>query len=213
LIRAFQALQPAGWKLVLVGGDDSQNFKAQLLGLASGNSNILFTGQLLGAHLAEIMRGAGVCVLPSNVEGLPMSMLEAMAEGVPIVASNIPPHQQLLSHDRGVLFRRGSLDSCIETIDWAIGNRQELEAIAKRAELYVHANYNWEQITTRLLDVYEAMLKQSKVSAKRVTPANTNQSDFATLTEVGKNFPSTDGDDDCERSKITPLSEVNVPYF
>ncbi len=165
LIRAFQTLQPLGWKLALVGGDDCPEFKAELLGLAADNPNILFTGQLLSDRLAEIVRGAGACVLPSDLEGLPMAMMEAMAEGVPVIASNIPPHQQLVGHNRGVLFHQGDVDSCVQKLSWAIEHPQKLKRLARRAKTYIQTNYDWDQITNRFLDLYAATLDRTQRSS------------------------------------------------
>lgn len=162
VVKAFQALQLTGWKLIMVGSDTSSSYKAQLLELADNNPDILFAGELLGSRLAEIVRGAGLCVLPSDVEGLPMVMLEAMAEGIPIVASDIPPHRHLLDNNRGVLFRRGDLSSCIEKIEWAICNTQEIKQMADHARSHVRSNYNWEQITATFLNLYQDVLAQPR---------------------------------------------------
>ncbi|HEY9301949.1 MAG TPA: glycosyltransferase family 4 protein, partial [Phormidium sp.] len=113
LVKAFQKLQPQGWKLALVGAtSDTADYSAKLVKMAENNKNILFPGQLKGPHLAEIIRGAGLFVLPSKLEGLPLAMLEAMQEGIPIVASNIPVHQQLTSEQRGIVFPVEDLESC-----------------------------------------------------------------------------------------------------
>jgi glycosyltransferase involved in cell wall biosynthesis len=184
LIQAFQSLQPQGWKLVLVGGDDAPEFKSRLLSLAGDNPNIVFTGQLLRDRLAEIVRGAGMCVMPSKIEGLPMAMLEAMAEGVPIIASDIPPHQQLLGGNRGVLFRRGDLEGCIQKLDWAISHTEALKPIAERARSYVKSTFNWDQITTRFLDLYEAAIYQPQTSVKESVSIRTNLGGSAMLDEV-----------------------------
>lgn len=101
LIEAFQRLRPQGWKLALVGDrSDTNAFTAQLLKIANSSPNIVFTGELQGSQLAELMRGAGLFVLPSEVEGLPLALLEAMQEGIPAVVSNIPVHQQMMGIDR-----------------------------------------------------------------------------------------------------------------
>ena len=103
LIKAFQTLQPDGWKLVLVGGSsDTAVFTKKLVEMAANSTEVVFTGELYGAYLAEILRGAGLFVLPSEMEGLPLSMLEAMQECVPVLASDIPVHQQLTAGERGV---------------------------------------------------------------------------------------------------------------
>lgn len=121
LVDAFSALKPAGWKLVLAGGvSDTKSFTSNLLEKVANNRDIVFAGELRGTRLWEIVRGAGLFVLPSDLEGLPLAMLEAMQEGIPVLASDIPPHQQLINGGRGMLFECGNLDSCINSLDWAI---------------------------------------------------------------------------------------------
>jgi glycosyltransferase involved in cell wall biosynthesis len=160
LIQAFQQLQPAGWKLVLVGGCDDESFKLRLQDYATANPHIRFSGELSGDRLAEMMRGAGLCVLPSNLEGLPMAMLEAMAEGIPIVASDIPPHRQLLNDHRGLMFRKGDVSSCIEVIRSALEHPERCRAMADRAQLYVQSHYNWDRITAKCVELYCSVQKQ-----------------------------------------------------
>jgi glycosyltransferase involved in cell wall biosynthesis len=161
LIKAFQSLENSGWKLVLAGGNsDAASFVSYLAEMASTNSSIIFTGQILGKYLAEIVRGSGLFALPSNLEGLPLSMLEAMQEGVPIIASNISPHQQLLkanseSEDRGILFESGNLDDLVRQIKWAVAHPDAMVNIAERAKNYVRANYDWDNITESTLKLYE----------------------------------------------------------
>jgi glycosyltransferase involved in cell wall biosynthesis len=158
LLKAFQMLRLNGWKLVFVGGNsDTPAFKTKLIHSAAKDPNVLFAGELRGSQLAEIVRGAGLFVLPSNLEGLPLAMLEAMAEGIPVLASDILPHRQLLDHDRGLLFQVGSVDSCAASLEWAIQHPQEMKEMAERARRYVRLNFTWEQITTANLGVYESL--------------------------------------------------------
>ena len=154
LFEAFNNLQPAGWKLVFVGGgSDTEEFSTKLQHHAAGQSNIVFTGQLSGAYLAEIVRGSGLFALPSDLEGLPLAMLEAMREGVPVLASDIPVHKQLLGDERGVLFKAGDLDSCIEALDWSINNPSALSKMALASKLHIQQNYDWDTITSDTLSL------------------------------------------------------------
>jgi glycosyltransferase involved in cell wall biosynthesis len=155
LIRAFQALKPPGWKLVLVGGtSDTSDYTAKLTKIADNHPNIVLTGELGKPPLAQLLRQAGLFVLPSELEGLPLALLEAMHEGVPALASNIPIHQQLLASERGLLFPVGELDSCVRSLDWAVGHPQELAAMAQNAQAYVRRDFNWDKIARETLRVY-----------------------------------------------------------
>ena len=155
-IEAFEILQPMGWKLVLVGGNsDTTTYTQQLSQMAGSNSNIVFTGELLGSCLAEIMRGSGLFILPSNVEGLPLAMLEAMNEGIPVLASDIPPHKQLIGEeDAGLLFESGNVEFCARQLAWAIDHPDAMKKMAVAARLNIRGNYNWSNIVAETLEVY-----------------------------------------------------------
>lgn len=177
LIRAFQQLQPQGWKLVLVGGNsDTTTYTKQLSDLAAENPNIIFTGEVRGSRLAEIVRGSGLFVLPSTVEGLPLAMLEGMREGIPVLASDIPPHQQLVRKDCGLLFQCNDLESCRQQLAWAIHQPEEMRKMAQNAQRNVLTNYNWDHITAETLKVYNSVLEsQSKANLREKLPVD----DFA----------------------------------
>ncbi|NES23470.1 MAG: glycosyltransferase family 4 protein [Symploca sp. SIO3E6] len=158
LLRAFNQLKPEGWKLVIAGGaSDAPKYMPVLQRLASENKNVLLVGELHGSRLAEIVRGSGLFVLPSDLEGLPLVMLEAMLEGIPVLGSNIPPHQQLLSDGRGLMFKAGDLDSCVQGLEEAISQPVELAQRAKEAQMYVEEHYNWEKITAENLKLYKKL--------------------------------------------------------
>jgi glycosyltransferase involved in cell wall biosynthesis len=167
LVDAFSQLKPTGWKLVLAGGvSDTKSFTSQLLGKIAKNRDIVFAGELEGERLAEIMRGAGLFALPSDLEGLPLAMLEAMREGVAVLASDIPPHQQLVGDDRGVLFTAGNLESCRQNLEWAIQNPQMLAEMAKKGQKHVQLNYSWESITFKTLQLYKGLLASPQPEKK-----------------------------------------------
>jgi len=162
LIKAFQAIEASDWKLVLVGGtSDTSEYTSQLIEMVEKSKNIVFTGELKGARLAEVIRGSGLFVLPSELEGLPLAMLEAMQEGVPVLASDIPVHKQLVGKERGILFPVGDVKSCVSCLDWAIHHTHELAAMAKNAQEYVQTYYNWDDITTRTLNLYTTLSTQT----------------------------------------------------
>jgi glycosyltransferase involved in cell wall biosynthesis len=155
LIRAFKQLQPEGWKLVLAGGiSDTAKYTAELLKMSQTCDRIIFTNEIKGSILAEIVRGAGLFVLPSDLEGLPLVMLEAMKEGIPVLASNIPPHQQLLGQDRGLLFEAGRVDSLVTNLARALAQPSELQLMAKKAQKYVKTYYSWDKIVYDHLNLY-----------------------------------------------------------
>lgn len=154
LLEAFSRLQPVGWKLVFVGGgSDTEEFSTNLQRRAAGQANVVFTGQLKGKFLAEIVRGSGLFALPSDLEGLPLAMLEAMREGVPVLASDIPVHQQLLGRERGVLFKAGDLESCIKALNWSINHPDSLTKMAHAAQKHIQRHYDWDGITTETLNL------------------------------------------------------------
>jgi glycosyltransferase involved in cell wall biosynthesis len=158
LIQAFKKLQPQGWKLVLVGGaSDTISYASTLLRMKGDSEDIVFTGKLQGSELAEVMRGSGLFVLPSSLEGMPLALLEAMQEGIPVITSDIPPLKSLIGQERGLLFEEGNLTSLMQALQWATQYPEVMTKMARNAQNYVKQHHTWEVITEAHLNLYELL--------------------------------------------------------
>jgi glycosyltransferase involved in cell wall biosynthesis len=168
LIEVFQKLQPRNWKLVLAG-NISYSFQhtINLLQIAQQQNNIIFTGEINGHFLAELMRGAGIFVEPSEGNNLSSSvgMLEAMREGIPIVASDTITNRKLIGRDRGLLFKAGQFDSLLIQLEYAMSRPNLLLAMAKKAQTYIAVNHNWDKVIYKNLFLYLQLT--TKIPARR----------------------------------------------
>lgn len=162
LIQVFKKLSPPDWKLLLVGNASHTNgYVNQLRALADGNPDIHFVGELIGKRLAEIVRGAGLFVLPSTIEGLPLALLEAMKENIPVIASSIPVHQEIVGIERGLLFEEGDFDALFTALDWAIKNPDSMAQKTFKAQQYIQYHHNWDYIARDWLSLYKSLLSTS----------------------------------------------------
>lgn len=169
LIKAFQKLKPEGWKLVLTGGtSNTSKYVEELRQLSANNSDIIFTGELTGTSLAQVVRNAGLFVLPSDLEGLPLVMLEAMQEEIPVLASDIPPHKQLVGKDKGFLFQAGNLDSIVSSLKFALLEESTRVEMAKRAKEHLVSIYNWDKIAVQNLNVYSQLVSGAIVESHKM---------------------------------------------
>lgn len=96
LIEAFKRLD-TDKKLVICGDtSDTDEYVARLKSMASGCENIIFTGFVSGGTLGQIYSNAYAVCLPSNLEGMSISLLEAMSYGNAVVCSDIPENHRRL---------------------------------------------------------------------------------------------------------------------
>ncbi|MGH9309516.1 MAG: glycosyltransferase [Vicinamibacterales bacterium] len=97
--------------------------------------------------VAARLAGAAVCVLPSRSEGLPNALLEAMAAGVPIVATSVGGTPEIVDHSRtGVLVRPGDAAALAAAITAVLADPAAAATMAVAARAYVEANHGWPQI-------------------------------------------------------------------
>ena len=111
--------------------------------------------------------------LAQQTHQLPLALLEAMNEGVPVLTSNIPVHQRLVGSDRGQLFRVNDLNHCVNQLEWCLDNISEMKDRAEQAQQYIHTNHSWDKITDMLLDLYDKRALQAPVPA----PASSRDSE------------------------------------
>ena len=146
--------------LVIVGGPTEGTAYADRLRAATAAGPVVFTGDRFGAELAELYSSAGVFVLPSAAEGLSMSLLEAMAYGVPCIASDIPGNRELLDDGAlGALVPVGDVDGLAAAIAAALAmDSGERAILAGRLRAEVARSYDWESVADRTLEVYRRVM-------------------------------------------------------
>ena len=153
LIRAFQTLNTDS-KLVIVGdGAYTDDYVAQLIKLSQNDSRIIFTGERLGNDLAQLFRGARLFVQPSESEGLSITLLEAMAYGVPVLVSDIPANLEAIG-DYGWSFRSGDVYELAAKLKECLDNPDRTSQFVEAAQRRIKAEYNWHDITNRTLQIY-----------------------------------------------------------
>lgn len=153
LIEAFKALD-TNKRLVIAGGSsDTSAYEKELRAAARGDSRIVFTGFVTGEPLAELYSNCYAYVLPSDVEGMPMSLLEAMAYGRCCVTSDIPECADVLAGN-GVTFEKGGADSLRAALRDLLADAGRADALGTAAKAHVEKTYNWDSVIERTLAVY-----------------------------------------------------------
>lgn len=154
LIEAFKGLD-TDKRLVIAGGcSDTSEFEMSLREAAAGDSRILFTGFVSGELLEELYSNCFAYVLPSDVEGMPMSLLEAMACGRCCVTSDIPECADVVAGN-GMAFEKGSAASLRSVLRGLLADSDHAAALGAAARAHVDKTYNWDSVVDRTLAVYE----------------------------------------------------------
>jgi glycosyltransferase involved in cell wall biosynthesis len=159
LIDAYQQLD-TNIKLVVAGDAQHEDaYKALLQSKAAGNKNIIFPGFVQGNLLEELFSNAIIYVLPSEIEGLPISLLEAMSYGCCCVVSDIPENREALG-DCGFTFKNKDVLDLKRRLEDLIGNKKILESKKKSARQRVMDNYTWDSIARDFENLYAEMLEK-----------------------------------------------------
>lgn len=154
LIKAFEQLKTSK-KLVIVGDSAFTDAYVQNLHKMSG-SQVIFTGWQSGHMLNELFSNASIYVQPSESEGLPISVLEAAAYGLPIVASNIPSNMEIVGQC-GLSFTKGDIASLSETVQTLLDDQELQIELGKKARKLVQQEYAWESITEHTSRLYHRL--------------------------------------------------------
>lgn len=153
LIEAFKKLDTDKRLVIAGGGSDTSEYEASLREAAQGDNRIVFTGFVNGEPLEELYSNCYAYVLPSDVEGMPMSLLEAMAYGCRCVTSDIPECADVLAGN-GVTFEKGSADSLRAVLRDLLTDAGRADALGTAAKAHVVKTYNWDSVVERTLVVY-----------------------------------------------------------
>jgi glycosyltransferase involved in cell wall biosynthesis len=156
LLRAFRQV-PTAVRLVVAGGvSHSGPYLDELRTLAGGDDRVLFPGYVYGSLLEELLANAALFVAPSRSEGLPLTLLEAVAVGTPVLASDIEPHHEVLGGDGPGhrLFRAEDPGHLAERLAELLPQADRERDAVPELQARLAGSYSWDRIVDDLERVY-----------------------------------------------------------
>lgn len=160
LIAAYDKIENPAFKLVIAGDADHETeYSRNLKKVANSTSGIVLTGFISGEPLQELYSNAGLFVLPSYYEGLPIALLEAISYDLPVLASDIPQNREIpLPGFR--YFKPGDIETLARKMDelFRTGISEEEK---KKQRRILEENYNWDKIAQQTFEVYKSVLNFS----------------------------------------------------
>lgn len=154
LVDAFRQVK-TDKKLVIAGGSsDTESFMEELKELAKSDERILFTGFVQGEILDELYSNAYLYTLPSDLEGMPLSLLEAMSYGNCCLVSNIPECTEVVE-DKALIFKKSDVNDLRKKLQEACDEPEKVKALKEEAADFICRKYNWDEVVKETLELYE----------------------------------------------------------
>jgi glycosyltransferase involved in cell wall biosynthesis len=161
LIEAFEKANMQGWKLVFVGSAMHASVYANSFDAAvSVNSDVVAAGQRSEQALATLYGGAGMFVLPSKLEGLPISILEALGFGLPCLVSKIPANMEF-GLPKGCYFNAGNTDEMAQKMTTLSSMLEPRDTIFQSDLDRVPERYHWESIARSTMSVIQEVANRN----------------------------------------------------
>ena len=160
LVEAFKNVK-TDKKLVIAGGSsDTDSFMEELKELAKGDDQILFTGFVQGTMLDELYSNAYIYTLPSDLEGMPLSLLEAMSYGNCCLVSDIPECAEVVE-DKALIFKKSDVEDLREKLQEACDNPEMVMRMKNQAADFICEKYNWDEseVAEEVQDTFERYRK------------------------------------------------------
>lgn len=153
LIEAFRQVD-TDLKLVIAGGSShTGDYMKQVIELASGDERVLFTHFVQGRKLEELYSNAYCFVLPSDVEGMAISLLEAMSYGNCCVVSDIPENIEVVE-DYAVNFPKGDVEQLKNKLQELVNHPEIVAGYRENAVDFICSKYNWDDVVKQTMEVY-----------------------------------------------------------
>ncbi len=151
LIEAWKQIN-TDKKLVIAGGSsDTDEFVKELKTI---DENVIFTGFVQGSILEELYSNAYVYTLPSDLEGMPLSLLEAMSYGNCCLVSDIHECASVIEN-MGVTFKKSNVEDLKEKLVWLLDNNDIVDKYKNKASEFICRKYDWDDVVEKTLELYK----------------------------------------------------------
>lgn len=168
LVRAVghQAVRQHNFHLYIVGGNRSDQKDQterdrieKLVHRLDLTDHVTFTGRLDHTELSTYYSASDLCVVPSHYEPFGLVAIEAMASGIPVVASAVGGLRFTIQPDETGLLAPAQDDQAFATcIDRILSDPEMRDRMGSAAQQRVHDNFSWDGVTDQLSDLYQRLL-------------------------------------------------------
>ena len=154
LIDAYNRTETC--KKLVIAGDtsDTDNYVTMLKEMAKDNPNIIFTGFVSGDTLKEIYSNAYINVLPSDLEGMSLCLLESLAYGNALLCSDIPENTSV-AEDKALYFKKSNIDDLAEKLSLLCSDSALVEKYRSGADEFILQKYSWQDVADATSLLYQ----------------------------------------------------------
>jgi len=153
LIEAYKKIK-TDKKVVIVGAPSfSDDYYTKVRSMAKEDGRIRFLGFQDGETIDQLYANAYGYVHPSEYEGLPLVILEAMSFGLMPIVSDIAPNVEAI-HGIGMTFSSANVDDLRDKLEYALGHPTVVQDQSEEARAIIETNFNWDTITDHIEAVY-----------------------------------------------------------
>ncbi len=168
LVDAFERVETDA-KLVMAGASSYCDEYSRELRQHAGE-RVQMLEWVSGETLDELLTNAMIFVLPSDMEGLSLALLDAMAAGLCVLASDVPENREAVE-GAGYVFRCGDAKNLAERLRFLIANPAVREAAGKAAARRVREEYHWQEISESIERAYFEICGRKAVEVSRKKPS------------------------------------------
>lgn len=142
-------------KLVIAGDtSDTDDYVRRLKEKAAGNPNIIFTGFISGDILSEIYSNSYINVLPSDLEGMSLCLLEALSYKNVLLCSDIPENTSV-AEEKAIYFKKGNVDDLAEKLKALCDDSKLVEKHREGVDEFILNKYSWKDVAEATYKLYK----------------------------------------------------------
>ena len=161
LIEAYNNIK-TDKKLVIAGDtSDTDEYVAYIKQMAGDNPNIIFTGFISGDILKEIYSNAYIVAVPSDIEGMSISLLEALAYGNAVLCSDIPENT-LVTEDKAINFKKSDVADLQNKLQNMCDDNLCVGNLKHGVDDFILEKYNWNDVAVATRNLYEKVLTNKR---------------------------------------------------
>jgi len=160
LIPAFKQIIKVhpGYRLVIIGEGSDKDKLLELTHKLGLSEQVQFLGNRPQSEVSDWMRQAAMFICPSLEEALGQVLLEGLASGVPIIASNVGGIPELITPEVGIVVQPADPDALADAMHHLLIDGQRMEEMGKMGRRKVMQHFTWNSVARRLLEIYSEVI-------------------------------------------------------